>query len=69
VTKNRATTNHVPGDEPEFYYDVRTGEVLEGKTIGWENRMGPYATRDAAAHALERARARTRAWDKEDAED
>ncbi len=60
---------HEAGGESEFYYDVKTGEVLEGKTIGWANRMGPYPTRDAAAHALELARARTRAWDREDAAD
>ena len=63
------TERHGAGEEPAFYYDVSTGEVHEGKTIGWENRMGPYPTRDAAAHALELARARTRAWDKDDAAD
>ena len=30
-------------------------------------RMGPYATREAAEHALSSAAARTRAWDEEDA--
>lgn len=30
--------------------------------------MGPYPSREAATHALEQARARTQAWDEEDAE-
>jgi hypothetical protein len=32
-----------------------------------DRRMGPYATREAAATALDRARERTAAWDAEDA--
>jgi hypothetical protein len=28
--------------------------------------MGPYPTREAAEHALDQAKARTRAWDEED---
>ena len=51
----------------EFFYDVRTGQVSRGRTTGWSERMGPYPTRDAAEHALEQARDRTRAWDEDDA--
>lgn len=56
------------GDGPEFYYDTATGEVHEGKTTGWATRMGPYATREEAEHALDRARSRTQAWDAEKSE-
>jgi hypothetical protein len=53
----------------EFYYDVGTGQVVQGRTTGWASRMGPYPTREAAQHALEQARARTEAWDEEDSRD
>lgn len=53
----------------EYFYDVATGTVTEGRTTGWENRMGPYPTREAAEAALEIARARSAAWDEEDEED
>ena len=33
-----------------------------------KDRMGPYATRDAAAHALQTARERNEAWRKADRE-
>lgn len=51
----------------EFYYNLSTGEVEQGKLSSWTDRMGPYATREEAQHALDRARSRTEAWDAEDA--
>ena len=53
-------------DAREFYFNVSTGEVEEGKVSSWANRMGPYDTREEAAHALERAAQRSEAWDEED---
>ena len=53
-------------DAREFYFNISTGEVEEGKVSSWANRMGPYATREEAAHALERAAQRSEAWDEED---
>lgn len=50
----------------EFYYNVESGEVEEGKVSSWTHLMGPYPTREDAQHALETARARTAAWDQED---
>ena len=43
-----------------------SGEVTQGKTSGWDNRMGPYSSRDEAEHALQIARERTRAADEWD---
>ncbi|MDQ0426738.1 MULTISPECIES: hypothetical protein [Cellulomonas] len=50
----------------EFYFNTRTHEVEEGPRSDWSHRMGPYATREEAAHALETARERSKAWDEED---
>lgn len=50
-------------DEGEYYFDTASGQVTLGKQGAWSTRMGPYATREEAAHALEKARATTEAWD------
>lgn len=50
----------------EFYFNTKTRQVEEGKPSSWTNRMGPYPTREAASHALEKAVRRTEAWDEED---
>jgi len=47
----------------KFYYNLKTGQVEEGRQSPWTDLMGPYPTREAAEHALETARARTQAWD------
>lgn len=43
---------------PEFYYNTKTGQVEEGKQSSWMDLMGPYSSREEAAGALEKARAR-----------
>lgn len=53
----------------EFYYNTETGQVEQGKQSTWSHLLGPYPTREAAQHALEKARARTEAWDEEDRRD
>ncbi|MDN5720354.1 SPOR domain-containing protein [Corynebacterium sp.] len=53
----------------EWYFDTSSGEVTQGKTSGWGNRMGPYTSKQEAEQALETARARTKAaddWDEDD---
>lgn len=50
----------------EFYFNVSSGLVEEGKVGPWTNRMGPYPTREEAEHAFEKAGARTAVWDEED---
>ncbi|MGO1316511.1 MAG: SPOR domain-containing protein [Cellulomonadaceae bacterium] len=53
-------------ESPQYYFNVTTGQVELGKESPWDQRMGPYPTREAAAQALGRAQARTEAWDEED---
>ncbi|WNB84498.1 SPOR domain-containing protein [Cellulomonas sp. ATA003] len=50
----------------EYWYNIATGKVEEGRRSSWTDVMGPYATREAAQEALDRAAARTEAWDEED---
>ncbi|MFH5823353.1 SPOR domain-containing protein [Georgenia sp. AZ-5] len=52
---------------PEYYYNLATGQVEEGKVHGATNRMGPYPTAEAAAQALARAQDRNERWDAADA--
>ncbi|PFG32862.1 hypothetical protein [Sanguibacter antarcticus] len=52
----------------EFYFNTQTRQVEEGKPSSWTHRMGPYPTREAAAHALETAERRTESWDEDDRE-
>jgi hypothetical protein len=49
----------------EFYYLLKTAEVVEGPQGSWQNRMGPYPTRQAAAEALKNARRRDAAWEEQ----
>ena len=54
-------------DDRQFWFNVDTGQVEEDSGKGRaENLLGPYPTREAAAAALETARARTESWDEED---
>lgn len=56
----------------KWFYDLSTGEISQGKTTGFETRMGPYDTEAAARHALEIVRARNDVadnWDDEPEED
>lgn len=50
----------------EFFFNLDTGEVEQGRVSAWDRRMGPYPTREAAQAALEKAHARTEAWDEAD---
>lgn len=54
-------------EQPEFYYDLATGEIQEGKVAGWTSRMGPYPSAEAARHAMDKVRARNEEWDEDDA--
>ena len=51
-----------------FWFNTTTGEVEEGRVSDWSVVLGPYPTREAAAHALETARSRSAAWDRQDRE-
>jgi hypothetical protein len=52
----------------EFWFNTRTGAVEEGRVSDWSEVLGPYPTREAAAKALDSARTRSQAWDREDRE-
>jgi hypothetical protein len=47
----------------DYWYNTETHEVEEGRQSDWSKLMGPYPTREEAAHAIEKARARTKAWE------
>ena len=49
--------------DEQFYYNPTTGEVTQGKEAAWDNRMGPYATREEAEAALQTANARNKEAD------
>jgi hypothetical protein len=54
-------------EQPQFWFNTRTGQVETDEDKGQgKDLMGPYATREEAAGALEAARRRTEAWDEED---
>lgn len=50
----------------EYYYNLETGEVEEGRVSEGLHRMGPYPTREDALHALAHARHRNLQWEEED---
>lgn len=50
----------------QYYYDLGTGEITQGKVRGAANRMGPYDSREEAEQALAAAAARNEAWEAED---
>lgn len=59
------------GDDrkPEWWYNMRTGEVEEGPQSLATDRVGPFETRDDAERAPEILRERAQAWADDDAEE
>ena len=49
--------------DEQYYYNPSTGEVTQGKEASWDNRMGPYASREEAENALAIAAQRNKAAD------
>lgn len=60
------TARWMHDDGPEFWLDLRTGEITEGRVSPAAHRMGPYSTREAAQHAFDTAAQRNESWDEED---
>ncbi|GHD39571.1 SPOR domain-containing protein [Mycetocola manganoxydans] len=56
-------------EEPskKYWYNLKTGKVEQGFESPVVDRAGPFDTAEEAAHALERMRARSAAWDEEEA--
>ncbi|WP_291314204.1 hypothetical protein [Corynebacterium sp. UBA2622] len=52
--------------DEQFYFNPSTGEVTQGKVDSWDERMGPYATREEAEHALSIAASRNKNADAAD---
>lgn len=50
----------------KWFFDPSTGEVAQGKSSAWSQRMGPYESREEAANALKIAQARTELADEQD---
>lgn len=50
----------------QFFYNIRTQQVEEGRQSDWSDLMGPYPTRAEAQRALETARENTERWDEEE---
>lgn len=55
-------------ESTEFYYNLTTGQVEEGRQSHGKDLMGPYASREEASRALQKAESRNEAWDEEDEE-
>jgi hypothetical protein len=50
------------GRPGEWYYCLKHSKVEEGPECPAKDRLGPYATREEAARAIEIARDRETAW-------
>lgn len=55
--------------EHAYWYNMRTGEVEHGFQSASVDRVGPFATRAEAEHALEKLRENSAKWAEEDAAD
>jgi hypothetical protein len=53
----------------EWYYNIRTGEVEEGRQSLASDLDGPFATREEASRALVIIAERSRKWSEDDARD
>lgn len=56
----------MPERTGEWYYNLETHEVEKGLVSDWTRRIGPYASREEAEHALEIAAGRNASWDEAD---
>ena len=63
-TLNSATESTSPHPE-EYWYNLKTGEVERGQQSAVTSLWGPFKTYEEAAHAMDRARERNEAWDKD----
>jgi hypothetical protein len=53
----------------EWFYNIRTGKVEEGRQSIASDLDGPFATRQEAEHAPEIIAERSRKWASEDSDD
>ncbi|KDN85942.1 hypothetical protein [Kitasatospora cheerisanensis] len=50
------------GKPGEWFYCLKHGKVEEGPECPAKDRLGPYGSREEAAHALETAAERNEEW-------
>ncbi|MGW6918837.1 hypothetical protein ACWGB8_34195 [Kitasatospora sp. NPDC054939] len=50
------------GKPGEWFYCIKHGKVEEGPECPAKDRLGPYASREEAGHALATAEERNREW-------
>jgi hypothetical protein len=53
-------------DDQQWYYCLRHHTVEQGQVCPAKDRLGPYATREEAEHALDTVRRRNEEWDAAD---
>jgi hypothetical protein len=53
------------GETGDWYYCLKHQQVEQGLQCPAKNRLGPYPTREAAEHALERVAERNQDWDED----
>ena len=58
----------VEGLHEEYWVNLATGEVEQGRQSPGLQRMGPSGSREAAARAFEKVAERNEAWDEADRE-
>ncbi|NUR31521.1 MAG: hypothetical protein HOV83_37730 [Catenulispora sp.] len=62
----RWTRKGEPEGDDGWYYCVKHGTVEPAGACAAKDRLGPYATREDAEHALQRVQERNEAWRKAD---
>jgi hypothetical protein len=67
--KHMEGTSITDSQEQDFWFNTKTMQVEVGRQVLALYRVGPFATRTEAEHALETLRARSEQWSKEDQED
>jgi hypothetical protein len=53
-------------EDQSWWYCLKHGNVEQGPGCPGKDRLGPYATREEAEHALDRVRERNQEWDAQD---
>ncbi|HXF21030.1 MAG TPA: hypothetical protein VN597_11280 [Streptosporangiaceae bacterium] len=53
-------------DDQSWWYCLTHQNVEQGPGCPGKDRLGPYATREEAEHALDRVRERNEEWDAQD---
>jgi hypothetical protein len=49
--------------ESQWWFNDKTNEVEQGPQSPQRDRIGPFASRDEAQHALDRIKANNERWD------